>query len=113
MRNQKNCTRLLASLFQAIIDALMLCLSFLIAIGLWLHGKAPLTLTPEVITFFTGTMLAVFYSNSLYSFKTWLLWDEIRAILKSSVLILLVIVLYLYQNAQEDSHFYKNCAKLS
>ena len=105
MSNHKNCTRLLASFFQAIIDALMLCLSFLIAIGLWLHGKAPLTFTPEVITFFTGTMLAVFYSNSLYSFKTWLLWDEIRAILKSSVLILLVIVLYLYSQRFDLSRF--------
>ncbi len=65
-------------------------------ITIFMAGRTPRPFTHEVRMFFTGTMLAVFYFNSLYSFKTWLLWDEMKAILKSSLLILLVVVLYLY-----------------
>ncbi|MBQ9575236.1 MAG: sugar transferase [Synergistaceae bacterium] len=105
MKPQRNFNRIISSLFQAVIDALIYHLSFYIVIAVWLSGHAPRSLTFEVMEFFTGTMLAVFYFNSLYSFKTWMFWDEMKAVLKSSVLILLVIVLYLYSQKFDISRF--------
>lgn len=105
MRKQKNFTRITAAFFEAIIDALVFRLSFWLVIAIFLAGKTPHPFTHEVRTFFTGTMLVVFYFNSLYSFKTWLLWDEMKAILKSSLLILLVVVLYLYSQRFDISRF--------
>lgn len=105
MKPQRNFNRIISSVFQAVIDALIYHLSFYIVIALWLSGHAPRSLTFEVMEFFTGTMLAVFYFNSLYSFKTWMFWDEMKAVLKSSFLILLVIVLYLYSQKFDLSRF--------
>ena len=95
-KSQKNFTRVITAVFQAIIDTLVFRFSFWLSIYSGLAGKTPSAFSNEAGIFFTGTMLAVFYFNSLYSFKTWLLWDEIKAILKSSLLILLVTVLFLY-----------------
>ncbi|MBQ4430906.1 MAG: sugar transferase [Synergistaceae bacterium] len=105
MVKYKNNTRAFVSVCQAVIDSLVYRFSFWLAVSLWLDGKIPVGFTSEVIYFFTGTMLAVFYFNSLYSFKTWLLWDEIKAVLKSSLLILLVAVLYLYSQGFDISRF--------
>ena len=103
MKKQKNFTRIAASLFEAMIDALVFRLSFWLVISIFLSGRTPQPFTHEVRTFFTGTMISVFYFNSLYSFKTWLLWDEMKAILKSSLLILLIVVLYLYSQRSDIS----------
>ena len=103
MVKHKNHVRAIMSVCQAFIDTLVYLFSFWLVITFWLDGKNPAAFTPEVRHFFTGTMLAVFYSNSLYSFKTWLLWDEMKAVLKSSLLILLVTVLYLYSQGFDIS----------
>jgi undecaprenyl-phosphate galactose phosphotransferase len=50
-------------------------------------------------------MLAVFYFNSLYDFRNWIVWDELKAILKSAALILLVLILYLYSQKFSMSRF--------
>ena len=105
MGHQKNFTRIIAAIFQAVIDAIIFRLSFWLTVSFFMAGRITRTLTPEASTFFTGTMLAVFYFNSLYSFKTWLLWDEMKAVLKSSFLILLVVVLFLYSQKFEISRF--------
>ena len=105
MISYKNHVRVIISVCQAFIDAVVYLFSFWLVITFWLDGKIPADFTPEVQHFFTGTMLAVFYFNSLYSFNTWLLWDEIKAILKSSLLILLVTVLYLYSQGFDISRF--------
>ena len=105
MSNHKNFFRALLAFFQAVIDSAVYWLSFRLVIFLWFAGKSPSGFTFEVKAFFTGTMLAVFYFSSLYSFRNWILWDEIKAILKSAALILPVTVLYLYSQNFELSRF--------
>ncbi len=91
--------------FQAVIDTGLYWFSFFILIKLWLLGKHFSVFNFETGAFFTGTMLAVFYFNSLYEFRNWIIWDELKAILKSAALILLVIVLYLYSQKFDVSRF--------
>lgn len=105
MSNRKNFIRALLALFQAVIDAAVYRMSFYLVVLLWFAGKAPRGFDFEVMAFFTGTMIAVFYFSSLYSFRSWILWDEIKAILKSSALILPVTVLYLYSQNFDLSRF--------
>ncbi len=90
---------------QAVTDICLYWFSFALVIVLWLSDDVTSVFDFETATFFTGTMLTVFYFNSLYSFQNWLLWNEFKAILKSSVLILLVIVLYLYSQKFNISRF--------
>lgn len=90
---------------QAVIDTGIYWFSFLILIKLWFLGKHFSVFNFETGAFFTGTMLAVFYFNSLYEFRNWIIWDELKAILKSAALILLVIVLYLYSQKFDVSRF--------
>ena len=87
------------------IDTCIYWLSFSLIIALWFNGKVQAQFTFEVKAFFTGTMLAVFWFNSLYDFKNWIFWDELKALLKSSILIILVIVLYLYSQKFDISRF--------
>lgn len=105
MRHQKNFARITAALFQAALDVLIFRLSFRLAVIFFMAWRNMHPFSPEANTLFTCTMLAVFYSNSLYAFKTWQLWDEMKAILKSSVLILLVVVLYFYSQGFDFSRF--------
>lgn len=105
MRPNKNFPRIIPVFFQAFLDAIVYRFSFWIVIELWLSGKAPDTYTSEAQLFFAGTMMTVFYFSSLYSFKTWLLWDEMKAVIKSSFLIFLVTVLYLYSQGYDMSRF--------
>ncbi|MBQ4430163.1 MAG: hypothetical protein II877_01570, partial [Synergistaceae bacterium] len=105
MNNRKNFIRALLALFQAVIDAAVYRMSFSLVVLLWFAGKTPREFDFDVIAFFTWTMIAVFYFSSLYSFRTWILWDEIKAILKSSALILPVTVLYLYSQNFDLSRF--------
>ena len=105
MNNNLGFTRTLLVFFQALIDTALYWLSFFIIITFWLSGKYPGAFGFENRAFFTGTMLAVFYFNSLYSFRNCILWDELKAILKSAALILLVIVLYLYSQRFNMSRF--------
>ncbi len=96
MRDNKNFTRVIAAVIQAVIDVLIFRASFWLVTYFWLSGQTFPIFSREANIFFAGTLIAVFYFNSLYSFKTWLLWDEAKAILKSSILALLVAVLFLY-----------------
>ena len=103
--SRKNFARNILAVLQAFIDCLVCRFSFWLVIALWLSGKTPGILTDDVQNFFTGTMLAVFCFNSLYSFRTWLVSDEIKTVLKSSFLILLITVLYLYSQRYDFSRF--------
>ena len=77
------------SVFQVIIDIILynLCLSLMYA-----------SMTIEVRSFLTGTMTAFFLFSKLYGFRLWTFHDEIKAVLRSWVLIFLVSVLFLYVN---------------
>ena len=98
MSKYKNFNRIVLGVLQSVIDVMNYFASFYLVIWLWFWGRMPvfLTLNLEAQIFFAGTILAVFCFNSLYRFKTWLLWDEIRAVIKSSFFVLLIAVLYLY-----------------
>ena len=105
VKNNSGFIRTILALSQAVIDTALYWLSFYVIITLWLSGKYPGVFNFEVRAFFTGTMLAVFYFNSLYGFKNWIVWDELKAILKSATLIILMIVLYLYSQKFDMSRF--------
>lgn len=105
MKAHKNFLRTILAFSQAILDVIIYWLSFSIVIYLWLN-RDPAGLTFEVQAFFTGTMLAVFWFNSLYEFKNWTFWDETKIVLKASLLILLVAVLYLYSQKFDLSRFF-------
>lgn len=108
MDNQNNNSGIIRTLLaftQAIIDTLLYWLSFSLIIYLYFSQKNMPGFNFEVRAFFTGTVLAVFYFNSLYDFKNWIVWDELKAILKSSVLVIMVIALYLYSQKYEISRF--------
>ena len=96
MRNYRNFIRIIAALLQALVDVFVYKLSFVFMIWLWLDGKVPYKFNSDVRTFFIAAMLAVFYFNHLYSFKTWLFWDEIKAVVKSSFTTLIILILYMY-----------------
>ncbi len=99
-----NITRNILAFTQGVIDLIIYWLSFSLAMSLWLSG-IPAVFAFEIRAFFAGTMLAVFFFNSLYSFQNWIFWDEIKAVLKSTALIVLVIVLYLYSQKFDLSRF--------
>ena len=101
MRKHKNFTRIVLAIIQSAIDILIHFQSFALAISLWFGADADYGLTSEMKIFCAGTVLAVFYFNSLYNFKTWLFWDEMKAVIKSSFLIMLVEVLYVYSQRSE------------
>ena len=103
--NKTELIRSILAVSQIVIDTLIYWLSFSLVIVLWFTVKAQTQFTFEIKAFFTGTMLAVFWFNSLYDFKNWVFWDELKAVLKSSVLIILVIVLYLYSQKFDFSRF--------
>lgn len=101
MRNYKNFIRIILAVLESALDVSVYFLSFSLAA----LGKTHLAFTSETQIFFAGTILAVFCFNSLYSFKTWLLWDEMKAVIKSSFFALLVAVLYLYSQKSALSRF--------
>ena len=105
MNNNSGFIRAILAFAQAVIDTYLYWTSFSLAITFWLSERDLGIFSFEAIAFLTGTMLAVFYFNSLYDFRNWILWDELKAILKSSGLILLLIVLYLYSQRFNVSRF--------
>ena len=105
MGKQRNFIRIILAFFQAVIDVSIYFMSFSLVLFLWSGWEKTSALTFETQIFFAGTILAVFCFKSLYSFKTWLFWDELKAVIKSSFFILLVIVLYLYSQKSSLSRF--------
>ena len=91
------------AVLQFLGDALLYWGSLAFVLSFW--GRAAMGFTTEVCFFFSGTLLLVFYFNALYAFKNWLFWDEMRAVLRSSVVTLLVIVLYLFSLKYSLSRF--------
>ncbi|MDR1376674.1 MAG: hypothetical protein LBJ22_04110, partial [Synergistaceae bacterium] len=79
---------------QAVLDAAIYwaCLNF--AASFW--DITTLDLWMERSLFFCGVFLICFFFNGLYQFKSWMFWDEMREVLKSSVTALLLIVVYLF-----------------
>ncbi|MBQ7578524.1 MAG: sugar transferase [Synergistaceae bacterium] len=105
MNKYSGIIRTLLAFTQAAIDAFLYWLSFLLVVSIWFTQNNPAGFSFEVKAFFIGTVLAVFYFNSLYDFKNWIIWDELETILKSAVLVLLVIALYLYSQKFDISRF--------
>lgn len=75
-------------------DALLYWGSLAFVLSFW--GRAAAGFTTETRFFFVGILLLVFCFNALYAFRNWLFWDEMRAVLRSSSVTLLVIILYLF-----------------
>ena len=105
MKNYANFIRTALIFAQAALDTFLCWLSFHAVIIFWMSGRGAAGFSFEVMAFFSGTMLAVFYFNSLYEFRNWIFWDEVKAVMKSSALILPVIVLYLYSQKFDLSRF--------
>ena len=105
MIRYRNFNRIITAFLQAVVDVLVYKLSFAFVIWLWLDGKVPQNFASDVWTFFVGAMLSVFYFNHLYSFKTWMFWDEIKAVVTSSFIILMIIILYMYSQTFSISRF--------
>ncbi len=95
MKNYAGFIHTLLVFVQALADVFLCWLSFHAVIVLWID-KGTAGFSFQIMAFLVGIMLAVFYFNSLYEFKNWIFWDEVKAVVKSAALILLVIVLYLY-----------------
>jgi undecaprenyl-phosphate galactose phosphotransferase len=51
---------------------------------------------PEIKLFFCGVLFVCFYFNSLYQLKTWMFWDEMRAVVKAACEALLILVAFLF-----------------
>jgi undecaprenyl-phosphate galactose phosphotransferase len=79
---------------QVFLDAAIYwaCLNF--AASFWDIGT--FDLWGERRLFFCGVFLICFFFNALYQFKSWMFWDEMREVLKSSVTALLLIATYLF-----------------
>ena len=60
----------------------------------WGAKIPPLWVEREI--FFCGVFLICFCFRSLYAFRTWMFWDEMREVLKASTAAMLVIVTYLF-----------------
>ena len=105
MNNNSGFIRTILAFSQAVIDTALYWLSFSLVITFWFSGRDPRAFTFETRAFFAGTMLVVFYFNSLYDFRNWIVWDELKAVLKSAALILMLIVLYLYSQRFDISRF--------
>ncbi|MDR2522437.1 MAG: hypothetical protein LBC93_01875, partial [Synergistaceae bacterium] len=61
----------------------------------WLSAEVP-PLWVEREIFFCGVFLICFCFRSLYAFRTWMFWDEMREVLKASAAAVLVIVTYFF-----------------
>ena len=105
MRSYKNFIRIILAVLESALDVSIYFFSFSLSVWLWFGAKTHLAFNFETQVFIAGTILAVFCFNSLYSFKTWLLWDEMKAVIKSSFFVLLVTVLYLYSQKSDLSRF--------
>jgi undecaprenyl-phosphate galactose phosphotransferase len=60
------------------------------------QAVGPSSLWIERKLFFCGVLVICFSFNALYQFKSWMFWDEMREVLKSSITVLLLIMAYLF-----------------
>ncbi|MDR1623031.1 MAG: hypothetical protein LBS00_11710, partial [Synergistaceae bacterium] len=79
---------------QAVLDVAIYWISLSFVVHFW--GLRTFNLWMEREIFFCGVLLICFSFNSLYQFKSWMFWDEMREVLKSSLTMLLLIVVYLF-----------------
>ena len=89
--------RVIFSVIQIILDVYLYNIIFALLIDV--------KISFEVKAFLTGTMTAFFLFESLYFFRLWTFWDEIKAALRSGLSILLVSVLFLYTSKIKMSLF--------
>jgi undecaprenyl-phosphate galactose phosphotransferase len=79
---------------QAILDAALYWVCLCLVASFWDIGT--FDMWGERKLFFCGVLLICFFFNSLYQFKAWMFWDEIREVSKSSITALLLIAAYLF-----------------
>ncbi|MDR1648806.1 MAG: hypothetical protein LBR71_00970 [Synergistaceae bacterium] len=79
---------------QAILDAALYWACLCLVASFWNIGMSDMW--GERKLFFCGVLSICFFFNSLYQFKSWMFWDEMRAVLKSSITALLLISAYLF-----------------
>ena len=92
-------------IFQMIFDVIIFFGSFYIASSIFFPGTGIKIFPIGMLIFFAGSIILAFYYNSLYGFRSWLFWDEIRAVFRSVILIFLIAVLYLYTQRLNSSRF--------
>ncbi|MDR1649596.1 MAG: hypothetical protein LBR71_04985, partial [Synergistaceae bacterium] len=79
---------------QAVLDAAIYWACLSLVASFWDIGT--FDMWGEKKLFFCGVLLICFFFNALYQFKSWMFWDEMREVLKSSITALLLIAAYLF-----------------
>jgi undecaprenyl-phosphate galactose phosphotransferase len=67
-----------------------------VTVTAYFQGTGSYGLGFERKIFFSGVIFICFFFNSLYRFKSWVFWDEMREVLKSSITAVAVIVVYIF-----------------
>ena len=98
-----NAHRLNYSLMRGIFSAVQIIID--IYLYNFVFSFMKINIAFEVKAFLTGTMTAFFLFESLYFFRLWTFWDEIKAALRSGLSIFLVSVLFLYTSKIKMSLF--------
>jgi FlaA1/EpsC-like NDP-sugar epimerase len=95
--------------FSAVFDcariAALECVQMVLDVGIYLaclelalyfRTSASVGFSFEHRVFFCGVLAVCFYFRSLYEFKTWMFWDEMREALKASFSMFLIMIVFLY-----------------
>ncbi|MDR1378674.1 MAG: sugar transferase [Synergistaceae bacterium] len=86
--------RLTVQLTQVALDFGVYWVCLGLVLSLW--TSIPGVLQVERKLFLSGVFLVCFAFNSLYEFKSWMFWDEMRAVLKASVTATVIVIVALF-----------------
>ncbi|NLL37851.1 MAG: sugar transferase [Fretibacterium sp.] len=81
------------AVLQAALDIFIY--SFCLTFFTYLRGS-PSGFWPERRVFLCSLIFVIFLFNSLYYFRNWMFWDEMKAVLRSSIIALLILVTYTF-----------------
>lgn len=93
--------KIILSILQAAIDVFICCCSYYWAGYIFALPEKFLPI-PQNFIFFAGSVLTVFYFNSLYKFNSWTFKAEFTNIIKSCALIFPLTLLYLYSQGEKN-----------
>ena len=79
---------------QASLDVALYLACLNVVRAIWRSEFPPLLMEREL--FFSCVLLVCFFFHSLYSFQAWLFWDEMREVLKASLAVSLLVILYFF-----------------
>jgi undecaprenyl-phosphate galactose phosphotransferase len=78
----------------AAIDLLIYSICLELILSVW--APSPAGFLPERRMFFCGVIFVCFYFHSLYEFRAWMFWDEMREVLKATGAVLLIVVAFFF-----------------